>query len=229
MAGRDTPSIVLGGQTDYKYLYYSSPEAALKVPITIQAGYGVLKMGTMMAKNISALATGGKNKLIPYNPTTVTGVEFAPGRAYLVQDTGGAVNSIYVTLEDSYKFSVGDDLIINDNVTSAENLGAITEIDRTTYTNRAVITFTVATGGTSFTTARFAYVACEAGVANAYADAVGILEKSVDTGTGPDAQGALATLILGNCVVFTGMLTNMDDAAIDDVSAAEFGNYTYIR
>jgi hypothetical protein len=94
----------------------------------------------------------------------------------------------------------------------------------------AAITVTTASGGTSFTTARYAYIAVEAGVAsNSYSDCVGVLEKSVDTGTGVNAKGALATLILGNCVLYTGMLTNMDAAAIVDVSAASIGNFTYIK
>lgn len=227
--GRDTPSIILGGQTDYKKLYYSNPEAALKVPITVQAGYGVLKMGTVMAINKSA--AGSVNKLVPYNPTTITGVESAPGRAYLVQSSGTTATELYVNIDDSYKFAVGDDVIIKDDTTTVENLGAITAIDRTTYTHMAKITVTTQTGGTSFTTARFAYIAVEAGADNSnyYSDAVGILEKSIDAGTGANAKGALATLIIGNCVLYTGMLTNMDAAAKTDLSASTFGNYTYIR
>lgn len=94
----------------------------------------------------------------------------------------------------------------------------------------AKITVTTATGGTSFTTARFAYIAVEAGDStNSYADAVGVLEKSINAGTGSDAKGALATLILGNCTLYTGMLVNMDAAAKVDLSASEFGNYTYMK
>lgn len=115
--GRDIPSIVLGGQEDYKKLYYSDPNAALKVPITIQAGYGQISMGTVLAKNISA--AGNENKLVPYNPTTVTGAEDAPGRAYLVQSSGATATDLYVTLDDSYKFAVGDDVIIHDDTTTA--------------------------------------------------------------------------------------------------------------
>jgi hypothetical protein len=225
---RDIPSILYGLQSDYKKLYYSDPISALKMPITIQAGYGVLKMGTALAKNSSA--AGGLGKMVPYNPTTFTGVEDHPGRAYLVANSGTTDSFVHVTINDSYKFAVGDDVIINDNTTAAENLGAITAIDRTTYANYAVITFTTAIGGTAFTTARFAYLAIEAGnSSNNYSDGVMILEKSVDTGIGVNAQGALATGIIGNCVLYTGMLTNVDAAFRTDVSASTFGNYTYIR
>ena len=228
MTTMDAPGIITGTQENYKRLYYSNPEAALKVPATLQAGYGIIKAGTTMALSLSA--AGGIGKLVPYNPTTVAATDTAPGRAYLVQNSGTTASILYVTQDDSYKFSVADDVIIHDNTTAAENLGAITAIDRTTYNHMAAITVTVATGGTDFTTARYAYIAVEAGVsANSYSDCVGVLEKSVDTGTGENAKGALATLILGNCVLYTGMLTNMDAAAIVDVSAASFGNFTYIK
>lgn len=223
----DTPHVLYGAQQDYKRLYYSEELAALKVPITLKAGYGVMKAGTSLAINKSA-ATDGKH--LPYNPTTFTGAEDHPGRAYLVTDSGTTATDLYVTMDDSYKFAVGDDVIIHDDTTAAEDLGAITAIDRTTETHRAKITVTAATGGTSFTTARKAYICVEAGDnTNNYSDGVGILEKSVDTGTGEDAKGAVATMILGNCVLYTGMLTNVDAAFRTDVSAGTYGNYTYIR
>jgi hypothetical protein len=226
----DTPAVIIGQQKDYKRLYYSDPEAALKVPVSLQAGYGLIEMGSALAKNLSNLTTGGKDKLVPYNPTSFTGAETHPGRAYLVANSGAATNELYVTIADSYKFSVGDDCIINDDTTTAENLGAITAIDRTSETQRAKITTTTNVGGTSFTTARKAYLCAEAGgSSNNFSDCVGILEKSVDTGSGENAKGALATLILGNCVLYNGLLTNFDSAAQTDLSSATFGQYIYIR
>lgn len=228
----DIPSIIRGVQDDYRALYYSDPMAALKVPVTIQSGYGLLKLGTALALNKSAGTAGGRDQLVPYNPTSFTGSasEKHPGRAYLVQDSGTTATALYVSMDDSYKFKVGDDVIINDNTTTAENLGAITAIDRTTYGHMAKITVTTATGGTSFTVARFAHIFVEAGDnTNNYSDCVGILEKSVDTGTGVNAKGAVATLILGNAVLYEGLLTNVDAAAKTDISASSFGQYMYMR
>lgn len=228
MPGFDIPAIYHGEQDDIRRLYYSDPMSALKVPVTLQAGYGVLKKGNILAKNVSA--AGGKDLLVPYNPTSFTGAEIHPGRAYLVSNTGTADSFVYVTMDDSYKFQVGDDLVINDDTTAAENLGAITAIDRTTYPHMAKISFTTAIGGTAFTTARKAYVCVEAGDnTNNYSDAVGILEKSVDTGTGVTAKGALATLVLGNCVMYEGVLFLLDSAAKTDLSASSFGQFLYIR
>lgn len=223
----DTPYIRYGSQEDYKRIYYSDPNSALKVPVTLQAGYGVLKQGTALAKNLSA--GGNVGKLVPYNPTTYTGAEDHPGRAYLVSGPSAGQAAVFVSMNDSYKFAVGDDLIIEDDNTTSENLGAITAIDRTTYPHMAQITATTNISG-AFATANKAYVCVEAGNdSNTYSDCVGILEKSVDTGEGQYAKGALSTLIIGNCVLYTGMLTNVDAAALVDVSGATFGNYTYIR
>ena len=223
MATTDIATISYGTQEDYKRLYYSNPDAALKVPVTLQAGYGKLEAGTILAENKSA--AGGDGKFVPYNMTTVDGTTVF-GRAYLVADAT-AVAYVYVTLDDSYKFAVGDDLIIVDDTETAENLGAITAIDRTTYPHMAKITATTTISGT-FATADFAYVCVEAGdSSNNYSDAVGVLEKTVDTGTGSTAKGAIATMILKNAIVYSGMLANVDAAARTDLSASTFGQYTY--
>jgi hypothetical protein len=221
--GRSIPSVLYGTQADYKALFYSDPIACLNIPVTLQAGFGVLKAGTAISKNDSA--AGGIGKYIPYDPTaTITGTEEAPGRAYLVQNSGTTATELYVTIDDSYKFSVGDDVIINDDTTAAENLGAITAIDRTTHTHMAKITVTVATGGTSFTTARFAYITPEG-----YDTCDGILMQSVDTGTGEDAQGALAAMLISNAIIYNGMTVNVDSNARTDLSATVNGQYLVIK
>ncbi|OIO42024.1 hypothetical protein AUJ63_04220 [Candidatus Pacearchaeota archaeon CG1_02_35_32] len=223
----DIPAVDYGNQWDYKKLYYSDHMAALRVPVTLQKGYDLVRAGTTLARNISA--GGGLNLLVPYNPT-IFPVSIDIGRAYLITDSGALATTLYVTLEDSYKFMVGDDIIINDNSTAAENLGAITAIDRTTDSFRAAITVTTAVGATSFTTARRAHISVEAGnSSNNYSDCVGILEKTVNTGTGEKSKGAVSTLILGNCVLYEGLLTNLDAAAIVDLGASTFGQYVYIR
>ncbi|TRO55558.1 hypothetical protein E2P64_06885 [Candidatus Bathyarchaeota archaeon] len=227
--GGDTPHMIRGVQKDYKRLYYSEQMAALRVPVSLQAGYGVIEQGTVMALNKSA--AGNIGKLVPYNPTTFAGgaSENHPGRAYLVAQASASAYDVYVSMDDSYKFAVGDDLVINGSGDSAENLGAITAIDRTTYTHMAKITFTTALSGT-FTIAELSYVCVEAGDnTNNYSDAVGILEITRDTGLGQYAKGAGGLLILGNCVLYEGVLTNLDSAAKTDLSAASFGQYLYIR
>lgn len=215
----DTPNVTRGSQTDYKRLFKSNPDSALIRPITLQAGYGTVELGTALAKNGSA--AGNIGKYIPYDPhATITGAEAGTGRAYLVQNSGTTASTLYVSMDDSYKFSVGDDVMIQDDTTSAENLGAITAIDVTTYSHMAIITVTTATGGTSFTTARFAYLCCEGAKT-----AVGVLQQTRDTGAGSAALGALGSSILSNALLYNGMLTNMDSNARTDLSASVDGQY----
>ena len=218
----DSPNVLYGpGQKDYRRLYYSDEDNVLQVPITLSPGFGVLKAGTALAINTSALTTGNKSKYMPYNPTAMTGAEDAPVRSYLMQNSTNSVN-VHVGIEDSYKFKVGDDIVIGNSTLSGENLGAITAIDRTTYNYKAVISATVAVSGTTYTTATFAYVAPEG------CDAcVGILGKSVDTGKGVNSVGANAPILLSSYILYTSGLINVDAAAIVDLSLKTIGQFTY--
>jgi len=216
----DAPNIQYGSQVDYGTLYVSKSEAALKLQGTVQSGYGVLQAGQLVARNVSA--DGGVGKYVPYNVASFDGTEHSPGRAYLVADSG-TVAYVYVTMDDSYKFAVGDDVIVNSSGKTAENLGAVTAIDRTTERQRAKITATASIAN-SMTTAETAYVSIEAGTANNYSDAVGILEISVDTGTGSTAAGALAPVIVSNAILYNGMLYSNDSTARTALGATLVGN-----
>jgi len=218
----DTPNILYGpGQKDYRRLFYSDEAVALMVPITLSPGFGVLKAGTALAINTSALATGNTAKYVPYNPTAHLGSEDAPVRSYLVQNSTNSAD-VYIRIEDSYKFKVGDDIIIDNDTASGENLGAITAIDRTTYSHMAKITASTPVSGTAYTTATFSFIAPEG-----CDTCVGILSKSVDTGTGENAAGANAGMLLKNYVLYTAGLINVDSAAIVDLSLTVLGQYTY--
>jgi hypothetical protein len=224
----DAPHVRYGGdQIDYRRLYRSDRRKALIRELTLQAGYGVLKPGTVLAKNESA--AGNVGKYVPYNPTVFTSSkELQAGKAFLVSDsgTGGAI--VYVTMDDSYKFAVGDDLIVNSDGETAENMGAITAIDRSTYPHMAAITATTNISN-DHTVANSAYVIVEAGdSSNNYSDAVCILEKAVDTGTGETAQGALGTAVLKNAILYKGMLINYDAAALADLGSSDDGQLTIL-
>ena len=216
----DTPFIKYGLSQDAKRMYFSEPKAARKIPQTVQAGYGILTHGLVMAVNTSA-ASPNKGKLVPYDPVAVTGNEIAPCRAYLIADSGASNNTVEVTLADSYKFAVGDDLVINDDTTAAENLGAITDISRNSF--KAVITVTTNIGSTSFTTARHAYVAVEGA-----STPVGILEKSIDTLSGEDALDANTVLLLGNAVLYAGVVANIDATALTALNASAVSQFINI-
>lgn len=227
----ETPYVVRGNEEGYKRLFYSNPNNALMRDVTIQAGYGVLRAGTPLALNASA--DGGKGKYVPYAPTTPDSSDVTQkANAFLVSDAGTST-IVYVTMEDSYKFEVGDDLIIYDTstkTTSAENLGAITEIDRTTYQHMAKITFTSAISG-DFDVSRSAavHIECGADNTNGYSDCAGILANTVDTGEGEDAKGALAPMIISNAILYEGLCEGLDAAAKTDISASSNGNLLVIK
>ena len=227
----ETPYIVRGVESDYKRLFFSSPEKALMRSVTLQSGYGILPAGTILAKNASA--AGNVNKYLPYSMTVPSSADpNQKARAFLVADSTNSVY-VYVTLQDSYKFKVGDDVIIGDadtTTTSTENLGAITVIDRTTYVHMAKITVTTAVSGTGFTVAQSAYIQVEAGAtsANNYSEAVGILAASVDTGTGENAQGAVAPMIISNAILYKAALVNYDAAALADFTGATVDGIYFI-
>jgi hypothetical protein len=53
--------------------------------------------------------------------------------------------------------------------------------------------------------------------------------KSVDTGTGEDAQGALGTLLISNAILYNGMLLNVDSNARTDITATVNGQYLVVK
>jgi len=231
MGNGDTPHIVRGGQQDYKRLYYSNPDQALKKDVALAAGFGVVPAGCGLAKITGDGATN-KGKYVPYNPTTPSSAVKNTGRAYLVQDTTASTD-VYVTMEDSYKFLVGDQVYVSDantTTSSATDCGVITAIDRTTYSHMAKITVTN-TLAANFTVAQSASIFHKAGAdnSNTWSDCAGILEVAVDTGIGEDAKGGVGTMIISNAVLYYGLLTNIDAAAISDLSAVADGQYFIMK
>ena len=231
----DIASIIRGGQTDYKRLFYSEPDRALTKEVTLAAGYGIIPGGTVLSKNLSA--AGNVNKYVPLMPGIAANLPDASdpnhqlAAAFLVADASGS--DLYVTMADSYKFVVGDDLIILSDTTyaaSSENLGAITAIDRTTYLHMAKITVTTGVSG-SFTVAQNACVHVEAGAVttNSYSVAVGVLMVTVNTGTGENAQGAVAPMILSNAMLYNALLTNMIAQARTDLGASVDGQFLIMK
>lgn len=232
----DIASIIRGGQKDYKKLFYSNPEQALTKEVTLQAGYGLIPAGTVLAKNLSA--AGNVNKYVPLMPGIAANLPDSadPNHqlacAFLTADVSSG-SELVVTMADSYKFAVGDDLILFDETTyaaSSENLGAITAIDRTTYLHLALITVTATVSG-SFTVAAFACIHVEAGAVstNSYSVAVGVLMHSINTGVGENAQGGVAPMVISNCMLYNGLLTNMIAQARTDLSATVDGQFLIMK
>jgi len=219
----DIPRVINGVEAGYKEIFaYDSGKNALVLPaITLMAGYGVLEAGQAIALNGSS--GGNVGKYFPYDPTaTATGAILAAARIRIVAD-GADSTAVWVTKGDSNKADVGDNLYAIDADTAASDLGLITAIDTTTYQHVDVITVTSNLAST-YTVAGFAYV-----MVKGYDVCKGILKKTVDTGTGSNAKGAVCDLVVSNAILYSGALVNVDAAALVDLSATAVGQYTILK
>lgn len=228
--GGSTPQLNRGPELPgHKALYYSIREIALIKDKTVQAGYGVLRAGTIMAENISA--AGGKGKLVPYVLAAYTGDDV--GRALALADipstnTPGE-KTINVLMDESYKFVVGDDLIIANDSAAIHEGGAIASIDRTTHPHYAIITFTTGIiDDATYTVANNCCCYVEAGT-TPFSKAKYILDKDVDTGVGEIAQGAITPVLISNAILYTNSLINLDSAAATTLGTVDDGQHTILK
>lgn len=203
-----------------KALFHSVRDIALIIDKTVSKGYGYLKAGTVMAVNASN--AGGVGKLVPYVPistSVVLGADSAIGVAPIVVDcTSGHV---FVSLQDAYKFEVGDDLILdNDSDEGPVVAAAITDIDVTTSTIYADITTTAFSHG-NFTVAKKAYAYVKTYANDPYTIAAYVLDKDIDTGVGSTALGALSSVVVSNCVLYKNSMTNLTAAAITALGSVD--------
>lgn len=218
----DTPTIKRGVQKDYKQLLFSRNMDPMVIPVTLQAGYGVLEAGTVMSINLSD-GSPNEGKLVPYNPVALAGA-YDPGRAYLAVDGAATAVAVLKSAEECYKFAVGDNLIAMDSDGTAVDMGAIVSINYTTKTITATSNMTV-----DVTVAKNGFVTVLNGAAAGTSDAVGFLYTTKDTGEGQDAVGADAALIIGNAILYKGCLVLYDSAAATDLGTKDIGRFTYLK
>lgn len=206
-----------------KPLFHSVRDIALIIDKTIQAGYGYLKAGTVMAINLSTLGGGAQDKLVPYVPIStgvVLGADSAIGVAPVVQNC--TAGHVFVSLEDAYKFEVGDELYLdNDSDEGPTSCGAITAIDVTTSTLFADITTVTAFSHGNYTVAKKAYAHITTGVSGEYTTAAYILDADIDTGYGVEAKGALASVVVSNAILYKNNMTNLTAAAIASLGVVD--------
>ena len=213
---------------------FDTDEKALIKSKTLAPGFGNLPLGTILAENLSAAATGNKGKLVPYvlDDSTETNTAKQLGVSFLVASYVNAATDVYVTLDDSYRFAVGDDIILGRNNSGSweiHNGGAITAIDRTTYPHMAKITFTTGVASNDYTTANKVAVWPEAGTTSKYSLAKYILCAAVDTGTGENSKGALAPVLLSNCILNSGVIPNYDAQVATDMSLVVDGPHLVVK
>lgn len=212
-----------------KALYASDPDMAILLSKQVAPGFGVLQAGTVMSENLSA--AGNKGLIQPYVPDLPTDMT-TKGKALLVADYGTGLTYVYVLIEDSYMFTIGDDFIAGRNNASAWELfngGAITAIDRTTDSFRAKITFTTGFASANFTMANLAACWPEAGASGKYNTAKYILDQDIDTGRGSTALGAQSSVVISNAKLNTGCLVCADSTALSALGAIQDGTYTILK
>ena len=223
-----TPYVFKGGQDDLKRLFYSDPDKAFARAITIPAGYGIIKAGAIMG--IITESTNRVGQHVPYTGldavgNVAAGVEDLFGAAFLVADPSTGTDG-YVTMDDSYKFAVGDHLVAGDSDLSNTDLGAITAIDRTTYTHMAKITVTNSFG--SETVAKGAVITIQSATASPYVCATGVLKAAVDTGVGENAKGGQGVLVIKNAMLYSDNLYNYNADVATDLSGTASTPYLII-
>lgn len=223
--GGDIPQMNRGPEgLGVKPLFHSVRDIALILDKTAQSGYGVLRTGTMLAKNV---VTG---KLVPY--ITTNHIDANIGRSYAISDVANGAATINLRKEDAYKYAVGDSLIlVNNNAGTPvyHDGGAITAIDTTTSPVFATITFTTVTAVATFTVARSTNCYVKSGTSGKFSTCAYVLDKDIDTGTGVDAKGALTSVVINNAILYLATLVNYDAAAKTDLGAVEDGRFLVLK
>jgi hypothetical protein len=200
-----------------KALFKSQREMAGIDQVMYKAGFGYLAPGQIMGKN------SYDSKLVPYVPDTyVIGV--TKGVTPVLADVANAATTLYVSMDDSYKFVVGDSLILREGTVYAD-CGAITAIDRTTDNWRALITFTTATAVATFTTANSTVVYPKSGTTGKFSAAFTICDMGVDTGYGYNRESnaaphdGLASAVFKNAVLYKNALVDYDSTVLTGLAA----------
>jgi len=220
-----TPYVFKGGQEDLKRLFYSDPDKAFARAITIPAGYGIVKAGAVMG--IITESTNRVGQHVPYTGldaagNVAAGIDNLFGAAFLTDDPSTGTDG-YVTMEDSYKFAVGDHLVAGDSDLSNTDLGAITAIDRTSYTHIAKITVSNSFG--SETVAKGAVITIQSATGSPYVAANGILKAAVDAGTGENAKGGQGVIIISNAMLYSANLYNWNSDVVTDLGGSDSTPY----
>ena len=222
----DIPQFNRGVESEYKRLFYSERSIALFLQKTFHAGYGSVPAGQIVAVDS---VTG---KIVPYVPATYSNlVSQQKGRAALIVD-GGVNTYCYVTNDNSYKFTVGQSLAATYSNSTYLDCGAITAITRDSgATGRAKIEFTNAIDA-NYTVANEANIYVLTDSSSPYTKDKYVLDKSIDTGTGENAAGALTSVVIANAVLYIGLLTDYDSAVLSDLGttvAIADGQYLIFR
>jgi len=220
--GGYAPQQNLSGYTrmEEKKLFHSRRDVALLLDKTVRGGYDGLEMGTVMAVDQNS------GLLTPYVPDTISTEDV--GRVFLLNDIATAA-TFDVILAASYKFEVGDVIVLTDTGGSYEE-ATISDIDRVTYQHKAVITLSAAIAG-SFSVANNAnaYLKAEDASSGKRSVAKYVMDQNVYTGVDNPDPGALTSVVLSNAVIYQSGCVGMDATAMSDLGVVEDGIFYVIK
>lgn len=233
--GGNFPQINRGMQVGgAKSLFHSMREQALILDKVFKAGYGVLRAGTLMGVCTGATNSADYGKLVPYAMlNAAAAVNGGNAKAYLTADfASGGATTCQITNEDSYKFTLGDHLVMGATGQTSVSTGAeITGISRSTSNGIATLTFTSITSAV-MTVASNAYVHVKQSDASApFSKAVYVLDADTDTGVGVDAKGAIASVVVSNAILYAAIINNIngESAAYTDLGAVSDDRYIILK
>jgi len=113
------------------------------------------------------------------------------------------------------------------NSDSPTDLGAIVSIDRTTYSTLALIVVTNQVT-TAYIVTQGAAVYIQTTTSTPYTKAAGFLFSAVDTGTGENAKGANAVLVLKNAMVYKDLLQVYHADILSDITGSAVDGALFI-
>lgn len=189
-----------------KRLFFSRREQALIIEKTFKGGYGHLDMGVVVR------GVYGADFVVPYG---------ALGNVLLKNDPAAGQADLVIAASDAYKFVVGDAVTLNDDDVTAFN----STVDGIVFSgDTATITLATDIVG-AFTQAENAYITHRvADPARIY-----LSDQYLDTGEDAEGGGALGSVVVGNAVVYTDVIPNMDADALTALNAHEDGRFYVIK
>ena len=167
--------------------------------------------------------------LVPYAPAVASATDQA--RAFLTSDVSAAATTLKVPIADSYKFAVGDEIVMHEpdaGTPTYDDCGAITAIDVTTYPGIAEITFTNALANPG-TVANGANIYHKTAAASPYSAASFICDQDVFTGSEDTAMGANTSVVISNAILYKSALVGYDSAAATALGIVEDGNHAILK
>ena len=218
--GGSIPQVTHVGTTriKQKQLFISHRDIALMMDYTFKGGYGVLEAGTLMCQKFDDDVAS--DILIPFALEADDANLSSENPAISMLTSNAASTALEVALVDSYKFAVGDTIVLAEGDTPSYEVLTIAAI--VVNGDRAEIE-TGAFTATAFTTANSAHIFVKGDLDagnTQMCKAIAILDMDLDTGLDIN-PGALGNVVVSNCILRKDAMMAYDAQALTDLGAEE--------